>query len=177
MSAKAALTLRPLQESDASRIFELIGDWEVARWLSSPPYPYVLHDAEEFLAVAIAQHEEGVSRTEAIVVHERLAGIIGIEHTSRGLNLGYWLGRPFWGQGIMTRATTMLTRDFFAKPGDTPLISGYFSANEASRAIQRRLGFEFVEDGNLFNRPHGKPMPHVFTRLSRARYEGLCVAT
>jgi RimJ/RimL family protein N-acetyltransferase len=172
MGVKADFTLRPLQESDAARITELIGDWEVARWLASPPFPYVLRDAEEFLVDAVAHHTQGVSRTEAIVIEGRLAGIIGIEPSSRGLTLGYWLGRPYWRQGIMTAAATALTRDFFATSAHERLTSGYFSGNEASWAIQRRLGFQAVAgDGKLFNRPHGTHLPHIDTALSRAQWE------
>lgn len=169
--AQIAFTLRPLASTDAARIAELIGDWEVARWLSSPPHPYSVADATEFLATAIPQHQAGQSRTEAILVDGLFAGMIGIEPNSRGLNFGYWLGKAYWGQDLMTRAATILTRDFFAKSSDAPLISGYFSGNEASWAIQQRLGFAFVEDGLLFNRAHGKRLPHVLTRLTRARYE------
>ncbi len=164
--------LRPLQESDAPRITELICNWDVARWLSAPPYSYVRRDAEAFLAVAIAEHRQSVSRTEAIVIDGGLAGIIGIEPSSRGLTLGFWLGRPFWGRGIMTAAATALTRDFFAMSRHDVLTSGYFSGNEASWAIQRRLGFQQVgAEGKRFNRPHGTHLPHVETALSRERWE------
>jgi RimJ/RimL family protein N-acetyltransferase len=172
MGVTAAFTLRQLQLSDAPRIAELFGDWEVVRWLSSPPYPYTLRDAEEYLATAIVQHSQGVSRTEAILVDGQLSGAIGIEPNSRGLNLGYWLARPYWRRGIVTAAATALTRDFFARPEAERLTSGYFSGNEASWAIQRRLGFVPVAgDGKLYNRVHGTHLPHVETALSRPRWE------
>jgi RimJ/RimL family protein N-acetyltransferase len=42
------LTLRALEIFDLPRVTELIGDWDVARWLVLVPYPYHLKDAEEF---------------------------------------------------------------------------------------------------------------------------------
>ena len=39
------LILRPLRESDAAAIFALFNDWDVVRWLSSPPWPYTREDA------------------------------------------------------------------------------------------------------------------------------------
>ena len=166
----AAFTLRPVAGSDAPRIAELISDWEVVRWLSAPPYPYALADAATFLA-GLAAARGGLFRHDAIVVDGTLAGLIGIDQRNGGPNLGFWLGRPFWGLGIMGRAAAQLTRDFFAKSAETQLNSGYFSGNNKSWSIQRRLGFEVASEGQLFNRPHGKHLPHVETTLTRARYE------
>ena len=164
------VTLRPLAATDASRIAELIGDWQVARWLSSPPHPYALADATVFLTETIGT-AIAPARQEVIEVDGVFAGMIGIEPTSRGLNLGYWLGRSYWGRGIMSSAAARLTRDFFANSRETHLMSGYFSGNDTSWAIQRRLGFTFVENGLLMNRPQGKRMAHVLTRLTRAQFQ------
>ena len=171
-NSKEVFTLRPVARSDAPRIAELIGDWEVVRWLSLPPHPYNLCDAEAFLATCVPADARGESQTGAIVVAGQFAGIIGIGRTG-GSNLGYWLGRAYWGQGIMTRAAMQITRDFFANTAETRLKSGYFSGNEVSWAIQRRLGFEFVSEGLLLNRPHGKRLPHVETTLTREQFEVL----
>lgn len=168
----AEFMLRPLEVTDASRIAELIGDWEVARWLSSPPHPYALDDATEFLTGTFGT-VIAPARQEVIEVDGVFAGMIGIDRPFGKLNLGYWLGRPYWGRGIMTRAAARLTRDFFANSRETHLMSGYFSGNEPSWAIQRRLGFTFVEDGVLMNRPLGKRMPHIFTRLTRLKFDQL----
>lgn len=167
-------TLRPLLPRDASHIAELIGDWEVARWLAMPPYPYTVADAEAFVDRKIGSAAVSV-RTVVIEVDGELAGLIGIDRSSGGLDLGYWLGRLYWGRGIMTRAAIILTGDFFAKTNETHLMSGYFSGNEASWAIQKRLGFEFAKDGMIMNRPQGKRLPHVTTQLTRARFERMQV--
>ena len=169
---QTTFSLRPLVHTDATDIAELIGDWEVVRWTSSPPYPYSVTDAVEFLGKFAGSDSPNASH-RAIEVDGKLAGAVGLDRQARGFNLGYWLGRAYWGRGIMTHAAGQLTRHFFAKTDETQLMSGYFSGNEASWAIQRRLGFEFVEDGLLMNRPQGKRMSHVLTRLTRARFEQL----
>ena len=171
----ADFSLRPLTLDDAPRIAELIGDWEVVRWLSGPPHPYAVADAAEFLATMPDQARSG-GRHSAIVIEGQFAGMVGIDfrrqEPNAGLwNLGYWLGRPYWGRGIMTRAAGRLTQDFFAKSSETELKSGYFSGNEASWAIQKRLGFEMLGEGLLFNRPQGKRLPHIETVLTRERFE------
>jgi RimJ/RimL family protein N-acetyltransferase len=174
MGAKAEFALRPPQVSDAPRIAELIGDWEVVRWLAMPPYPYTLGDAEAFIAHATSAPQAEGCRMEAIDIGGQLAGVVSIDLRAVGYNLGFWLGRPYWRRGVMTAAATELTRDFFATSSHSMLTSGYFSGNEASWAIQQRLGFQPVGgEGKLFNRPHGTHLLHVETALSRARWDSL----
>ncbi len=177
IGAKAACVLRPLLAADAPRLAELISDWEVVRWLSMPPYPYAARDAEAFIATVREATMPAGYRTVAIALDGVLVGLIGIDQRAVGANLGYWVGRPFWGQGIMTAAATALTREFFAMSREDVLTSGYFSGNEASWAVQRRLGFQVTVEGTLFNRPHGKHLPHMETALTRARFERQTVAT
>ena len=168
--ACAAFLLRPVATDDAAAIAELVGDWEVARWLSAVPHPYTLVDAAEFLARQTKFDTPGAC-CEAIIVDGRFAGIVGIDARRRGLEIGYWLGRSYWGRGIMGRAAARQTSTFFATSDETLLNSGYFSDNEASAAIQRRLGFVTTGEGLLFNRAQGKRLPHVETVLTRARFE------
>ena len=178
MSAHTAdFGLRPLTLDDAPRIAELIGNWDVVRWLSAPPHPYALSDAEEFLAAIPDQAKSG-GRHSAIIVDGKIAGMVGIDDRRQQpnaacWNLGYWLGRPYWGRGIMTSAATQLTHDFFANSAETELNSGYFSGNEASWAIQKRLGFVTSAEGLLFNRPQGKRLAHIETVLKRERFQSM----
>ncbi len=171
MGCTAAFVLRPLDARDAPQIAALLGDWEVVRWLAMPPHPYAVRDANEFIANAKAAAIADGCRTEAIAISGALAGIISIDLRSVGHNLGFWLGRSFWGHGIMTAAATEMTRDFFASSREDVLTSGFFSGNEASCAVQQRLGFQVTGEGSLFNRPHGKHLPHVDTALTRARFD------
>ena len=173
----ANFSLRAVRLDDAPRIAEQIGDWEVARWLSSVPHPYAIADAEEFLTI-LAAEQPGISRHEAIIVEGRLAGVVGIdlrkqEPNADQYNLGYWLGRPFWGRGIMGQAAAQLTRAFFATSAETKLKSGYFYGNEASAAIQKRLGFAAAGEGLLFNRAQGRRLPHIETILTRGRFDAM----
>ncbi len=174
--ARADFILRPICHGDAPRIAELIGDWEVVRWLSAVPYPYGLADAVEFISRDL-QPDGPTARREAVVVDGQLAGLIGIDRRRRGMEIGYWLGRAYWRQGIMGRAAAQLTAAFFATSDETLLNSGYFSANEASAAIQLRLGFVHSGEGLLFNRAQGKRLPHVETVLTRDAFERSARAT
>lgn len=170
MAAPVDFVLRPVVSEDASQIAGLIGDWEVVRWLSTPPYPYSVGDAVEFLR-ELPTMQSGDRRFDAIVIDGRVAGTISIGLRRRGMELAYWLGRPYWGRRIISLAAAAATSDFFANSSETRLNSGYFSGNERSEAVQVRLGFEISGEGLLFNRPHGKRLPHFETTLTRARFE------
>jgi RimJ/RimL family protein N-acetyltransferase len=172
----ARLLLRPLRTSDAEPLFALFADWEVIRRLSMPPWPYALEDAHSF----IREHRDGdLGRTTfAITLADALIGGIDVRmkpanqsQRGPGPNLGYWLGRPYWGRGYMTEAARgFLVRVFDARLGDH-IYSGAFADNAASLRVQEKLGF--VRDGEtmLYARPRNEKFPHVNTVLIRERFE------
>jgi len=107
------LILRTLEKNDLPRLVELIGAWDVARWLAVLPYPYTMQNAEEFYsdmenAAACGDPEFYANATRA---DNLLIGGISLHHPPRGKNaaegdveIGYWLGEDYWGRGFMTEA-------------------------------------------------------------------------
>lgn len=140
----ARLAMRRPVEADIPAIVEHANDWEVARRLGRLPYPYGITDARFFLdqvvpnelAWAITFRAEGV-----------LIGVVGLvpEPENRAAELGYWLERRFWGQGIATEAASAAVEYAFQSLGLTMLTSGYFTDNPASGRVLTKLGF--VEAG------------------------------
>src|ERR1041384_194473 len=105
------LVLRPLRESDAAAIFALFNDWDVVRYLSSPPWPYTRADADRYVRAVMASTGDSAETVFAITLQDRLIGSIGLRRwpasklqTEAGLNIGYWLGAPHWRHGYMTEA-------------------------------------------------------------------------
>ena len=133
------LTLRPLQASDAAAIAEGVGNWDVVRWLSVVPYPYALADAETFIAKTLASD----ALTWAICGGDALVGVISI---SDECELGYWLARPAWREGIGFEAANAVVSHWFADPRREDINSGHFADNLRSGAVLRALGF--VETGH-----------------------------
>ena len=85
--AQAIVTLRTVRPEDAPRIAELIGDWAVTQWLSSPPYPYAVADAVAFLH-ALPDYLGARGRFEAICVGGKLATVSNvIAFRNAGLSL------------------------------------------------------------------------------------------
>jgi RimJ/RimL family protein N-acetyltransferase len=171
------LVLRPLQANDAQPLFALFADWEVIRRLSMPPWPYALEDAHSFIREHLNQ--DLARTTFAIMLTDALIGGIDVRmnpanqsQRGPGPNLGYWLGRPYWGRGYMSEAARgFLARVFDAGLGDH-VYSGAFADNAASLRVQEKLGF--VRDGEtmLYARPRDEKFLHVNTVLTRERFEG-----
>jgi RimJ/RimL family protein N-acetyltransferase len=174
----ARLALRPLREDDDARIFELFANWEVMRFLSSPPWPYALEDARAFVRLRMAGNSDTIER--AITRDGEFIGLVGAiikpasaVQRARGYMLGYWLGQPYWGHGYMSEAAHAFIAHVFATIPDDTIYSGAFAENAASLRIQEKLGFRRDGEAMLFSNPNGKEMPHVGTVLTRATFERL----
>jgi RimJ/RimL family protein N-acetyltransferase len=110
----ARLRMRPLRDEDLADLVKLIGNWEVARWTASVPYPYTEADGQEWIALVQQDHASGLPRSFAIVLKEtdRLIGGVGLNGStgdeSEELALGYWIGQPYWGNGYGREAVAAI---------------------------------------------------------------------
>jgi RimJ/RimL family protein N-acetyltransferase len=169
------LHLRAPRESDAEPLYALFTNWEVMRWLSSPPWPYALNDARAFINARKAPNPEFI--TAAIVLDGVFIGVIdaiikpasAIQRKS-GYSVGYWIGEPYLGHGYMSEAARGFMAHVFAKIPDETIFSGAFANNAASLRIQEKLGFERDGEAMFYSNPHRKDVLHVNTSLRRARF-------
>jgi RimJ/RimL family protein N-acetyltransferase len=98
------LTYRPIDAQDASRIASLAGDWDIARMTSRIPHPYSLIDADNWIA-SIGSDEF----VRAVERDGQLIGAVGyIERDAEQAEIGYWIGKPWWGNGYATEAARTL---------------------------------------------------------------------
>jgi RimJ/RimL family protein N-acetyltransferase len=139
------LVLRPLGPADAAPMTPLAGDPGVSRMTTSIPHPFGLEMAEAFIA-----RMEGADRArEAAMAIERrdgaFMGVIGF-HPNDGLatELGYWIGRPFWGAGYMTEAATAALGWARADWGKRILVSGHFADNVPSGRVLTKADFLYT---------------------------------
>ena len=90
------LTYRPIEADDAGRVAALASDWDVARMTSRIPHPYSLLDADLWIA-SIATDEF----VRGIEYDGNLIGAVGfVEDERRQAEMGYWIGKPWWGNGF-----------------------------------------------------------------------------
>jgi 8-oxo-dGTP diphosphatase len=103
------LLLRPLERGDAAALTRLVNDYSVAGNLARVPFPYREGLAEEWIASSLAQIEAGTAWHLAITRDDKLVGCVGLSLKRDALpELGYWVGRKFWGQGIAREAAAAL---------------------------------------------------------------------
>ena len=57
--------------------------------------------------------------------------------------LGYWLGRPFWGRGYIPEAAHEMLRHGFMDLGMTTIWCGYYDGNLRSERVQEKVGFKY----------------------------------
>jgi RimJ/RimL family protein N-acetyltransferase len=170
----ARLLLRPLRSGDAEPLLAQFGNWEVIRWLSTPPWPYGLDDAHGFIASQLSR-EPVATRYLAITIGDALIG--GVEAAGRGgvtsarhPTLGYWLAQSHWGRGYVTEAASAYIARIYAATAIDTIYSGAFVGNDASLRVQDKLGFARTGEDLVYCRPHGKRLPHVNTELTRAHF-------
>jgi len=145
------LIVRSLEKTDLPQIVELIGDWDVARWLSSVPYPYSLKHAEEFFERMTEAMQIG--KPEYFLLEhkkDRLQmGAIGL-HPPREpdplpgeMVVGYWLGKDYWQQGLMSEALRSVITLAFQCAEVMVLTAATDLANDASQNVLRKAGFTY----------------------------------
>lgn len=171
------LRLRAPQISDAARVTELIGDWDVAKMLARVPYPYALKDAHEWLEMLPQRMHSGAAFNRAIEMKASpgLIGVIGIhdilqiEGAKIG-EIGYWLAKPYWGKGIMTEAGRALVRHAFEELDFAGLKSGHLKENFRSGTVLAKLGFRYAGEGLRYCLARKADVPHVDVVLTRAQW-------
>jgi RimJ/RimL family protein N-acetyltransferase len=139
------LILRPLARADARRIGMLSRDRDVARMVTQMPYPQTDIGAEGFILIMEARARLGNDHVYAIdLPGEGPIGVCGAHgHGEAGVEVGYWLGRPFWGKGFATEAARAVTS--VARGLDRgPVTAGHFVDNPASGRVLEKVGFVYT---------------------------------
>jgi ribosomal-protein-alanine N-acetyltransferase len=148
------LMLRPAEAADLPELLEINGDPEVTRFL---PYPtwQSLQDGAAWLARMEALVASGTAQ-QLVVVRRSDSRILGTllmfkyDEGSSRVELGYALGRRYWGQGIMREAITAACAYVFGNLGVRRIEAEVNSDNRASCALLLRVGFTF--EGTLRKR-------------------------
>lgn len=136
------LLLRPGWIEDASALTQAIGDESIVRNLARAPWPYLQSDAETYLARTGTSHLPDFlifSRTRGA---PRLIGGCGISPVEDrdGLELGYWIARPYWGLGFATEAARAVMQIARAT-GLRGVTARHFLDNRASGKVLQKAGF------------------------------------
>lgn len=167
----ARLVMRRPVEADIPAMVEQANDWQVARRLGRLPHPYGIADARFFLDRVVPDE---LTWAITLCAEGTFIGALGLVPNPEfaAVELGYWLGRRFWGQGFATEASSAVVEHAFRVLGLAMLTSGYFTDNPASGRVLAKLGF--VETGRS-ERPclaEGRSLPLVEMELTRSTQRG-----
>jgi 8-oxo-dGTP diphosphatase len=164
------LTIRPFKAADAPAMHRLVNDWEVAKYLARVPFPYPRDLADEWIASTWPRIEAGDAWDLAIIGEEAgkevLVGCIALtmQRGTRQAELGYWVGRKFWGHGVAPEAAGRLLNWAFATLPLDSVVASALEENERSGQVLRRLGFAETGKGTREFVCRGGPMPvRLFT--------------
>jgi [ribosomal protein S5]-alanine N-acetyltransferase len=135
--------LRPLAPSDANALARHANNRRIAENLRDRfPHPYHVTDAEAFITQVAGQP---VPTTFGIEVHGEIVGTIGlivgtdIERCSA--EVGYWIGEPFWGRGIVPDALHAVTSYGFTTLDLARVFAVAFTTTTRSVRVLEKAGF------------------------------------
>jgi ribosomal-protein-alanine N-acetyltransferase len=147
------ICLRRIRKADAHDIYRLARNREITRF-TFIPRPYTLDNAEQFIKLTHKgwrtrrAYRFGIEDRET----RRIIGIVGLEainYRHKNVEIGYWLGRPYWGKGLMTEAICLALRVPFKELRMKRVFACVFPDNTSSIRLLERIGFTF--EGRLRN--------------------------
>lgn len=168
------LLLRVPSLDDVTEMAVLANDHGVATMTARMPYPYGRGDAEAF--VRVCAQERATGRGLAIAILDRcdgrFMGCVGLDRACpETAEIGYWVGRPYWGQGIATEAARALLDHGFETTRIAAVTGSCRVINEASRRVLEKCGLRYVASGLASAPARGGALPVDRFRLSRRDWE------
>lgn len=141
------LILRPWLSTDAEDLYEYAKNQEVGPIAGWPVHTSVENSLEiiknvlavpETYAVCLKSDNKAIGSIGLMIGEKSNLNISGEE-----AEIGYWIGVPFWGQGLIPEAVRELMRYAFHERNMKKLWCGYFDGNEKSKRVQEKCGFRY----------------------------------
>ena len=144
LKLEAKVNIRPLRLSDKTELAKLANNkkiWDNLR--DYIPFPYMESDADFFINLTL---KEKPQQTFGITFNDQVVGVIGLviqeDVYQKSAEIGYWIGEPFWGQGIATKALALITTYGFDKLDLHRIYTGVFEFNTASMKVLEKNGYQ-----------------------------------
>ena len=140
------LLLGPFHPADADELQRLAGDREIADTTVSIPHPYELDHALAWIGHQRREVVRGRATNFAVrLTHSALIGCVGLrdidpEHLQA--ELGFWIGREWWGQGYGREAAGAVVRFGFERLGLNRICAHHMARNPAAGQVLRHIGMQ-----------------------------------
>lgn len=169
------LVLRPWEESDAAELFELARDPEVDPSAGWPPHRSAEESRRVIRDVLSTPENYAVVRKS----DRRLVGCIGLKFGEDACSekqdepeLGYWIGKAYWGNGYAPEAGRRLIAHAFSDLSCAAVWCCRYEGNEKSGRVQEKLGFTHVRTDPEGETRLGYTLPEEENVLRRENWKG-----
>ena len=139
------LTLRSPEDRDLPRIAQLAADYDIARMTLRMPHPYGIDQARDFLVRTASQDRRRDNTFVIDLEDEGAIGVMGFFHDADPYpEMGYWIGRPYWGRGLATEAAEGALKWASKSWKKRAVSAGHFPDNPASGRVLTKSGFLYT---------------------------------
>ena len=141
------LVLRRWNQKDAEDLYRYASDADVGPIAGWPPHRSIdesravirdVLNGREAYAICLKEDGRAIGAIEL-----KLNGHTDLTDRDDECEMGYWLGKPFWGRGIVPEAVTEMLRRAFEELGMTRVWCGYYEGNAKSKRVQEKVGFRY----------------------------------
>jgi RimJ/RimL family protein N-acetyltransferase len=137
------ILLRPIQKSDATNLSKYGNNIKIAQNLTDQfPHPLTIEKAKVFIEKVVDNDPPNIM---AITQDDELMGVIGLHPQSdifrKNAELGYWLGEPFWGRGIMPKMIIEMVKYSFENFDIERIFARPYGTNIGSQRVLEKAGF------------------------------------
>lgn len=167
------LLLRPWREEDAEALYTYAKDPGIGPACGWKPHRSAEESREiirKVLAVpgtyAVTDRKSGEPIGSIGIFPSRADGA-----EAGDMEIGFWIGKPYWGQGLIPEAVFALLEHCFTVTNCQRIWCGYFDGNRKSKRVQEKCGFAYHHTRpNFFWEPTGEIKTEHFTVMSRERW-------
>ena len=160
------LILRPWQEADAEALYKYAKDPAIGPIAGWPPHTSIAHSLE---IIVLKETNEPVG-SAGIMFGD---GMHSAAMQADEAEIGYWIGVPYWGQGLIPEAVRCLLQRCFTDLGVSAVWCGYYDGNTQSRRVMEKCGLTYhhTESGNTS--PLGDIRTEHFMRITAEEWKAL----
>lgn len=172
------LILRPWQETEADTLFKYASAPEIGPIAGWPPHTSVensleiirtIFSAPETYAVVLKDTGEPVGSCGIMFAD----GLHSAAMKPGEAEIGYWIGKPYWGQGFIPEAVNALLSRCFNELALDAVWCGYYEGNSKSKRVCEKSGFKFHHTNRDILSPLGDKRTEHFHIMTKEDYHAI----
>ncbi|MGM9521188.1 MAG: GNAT family N-acetyltransferase [Oscillospiraceae bacterium] len=166
------MILRPWREEDAESLYKYACDERVGPAAGWPVHTSV-ENSREIIKTILS--EEGTLAVTLKELGDEPVGSVGIFPSEAGPikgepEIGYWIGVPFWGRGLIPEAVRELQRYVFEETGNSRCWCAHFVGNDKSRRVIEKCGFTYRFTDTADMRQLNESRPSCFYSITKEEW-------